>query len=162
MRTAPLLPLLLTSCASLMSGTTQPVTFTSDDPEARVVVTITTDRRARSQYRGRVPLTVSVPKSRSASVAFIRSDGHVAKFDLPSGPMDSWFFGNIFFGAIPGMLFDAVTGAATRWPDHVYFDAGSGAVEIDPTSVRGVDYEANQHEAKESERTTIPGPEREN
>ncbi|NGX41932.1 MAG: hypothetical protein K940chlam7_00206 [Chlamydiae bacterium] len=101
----------LSSCATIMHGTTQTVGIASNPTSANVWV----DRR----FVGNTPTIVEMS----------RKDNHVVRIELEgyqpyeatfTRQMSGWVFGNLAFGGVIGLAVDAVSGGIyVLTPDHI-------------------------------------------
>jgi uncharacterized protein YceK len=111
--------IMLSGCASIMSGRHAEVAINTNAPNARVVVrdkrgqhvaslhtpaTVTLRRKDKLIFPARYTATIEAPGYQPASVP-IRST------------INPWILGNVVVGGIPGLVVDNVTGAAWR-PRH--------------------------------------------
>ena len=106
--------LLTSSCASIVSKSNYPVTIYSTPPSATITVT---DKRGMNVYQGSTPATVNL----KANSGFFAKAFYQVTFELPgydrrlvpiNYKLDGWYFGNILFGGLIGMLIvDPATGA---------------------------------------------------
>lgn len=89
-------------CASIMSGTSQKVTFNSHPSGAKVIthtgLTLVT------------PSTATLPKGKSISVR-CEKEGYETQTQTIGTSLNGWFFGNILFGGLIGMIIDIADGA---------------------------------------------------
>jgi len=92
----------LTGCGSIVHGTTQKETFLSQPSSANVTIdglsygkTPATVKLERSNAH---TVTISLPGYRPATIHFERK-------------MSGWYFGNIVFGGVIGLIVDAADGA---------------------------------------------------
>ena len=131
---ATILLLVCSGCATIMSGTTQPIHLYSSPNEARVYMrkclTAKTDavyaKRWPSQIEARDSIktgpetfVVTTPGviilSRKYSVILrFEKEGYYATEILIERKMDPWFWGNCLFGGLFGMVIDADTGASKK------------------------------------------------
>lgn len=93
---------LFAGCASIVSGTTQPIKFSSDPSGA--------DVRIDGVSRGRTPAELEI-STRSPHTVRIELAGYQTYETKLERKMNGWIFGNIFFGGIIGLIVDASTGA---------------------------------------------------
>jgi hypothetical protein len=108
-----------TGCASIVSRSNWPVAFKSNPPGAEVVVA---DDSGKELHRGITPV---IFKLRSGQ-AFFESDDYQVDMKLPGyqedkgvlkANLNGWYFGNIFFGGLLGLIIvDPMTGAMWRLP----------------------------------------------
>jgi hypothetical protein len=109
--------LVLTSCASIVSKSSWPITINSTPSEAKISIT---DKRGVEIYTGNTPATL---KLKSGDGFFSKAKYQVTfnkpGFDKKVVPVEfslnGWYFGNIFLGGFLGMLIvDPATGAMYR------------------------------------------------
>ncbi len=109
--------LVLTSCASIVSKSSWPITINSTPSEAKISIT---DKRGVEIYTGNTPATL---KLKSGDGFFSKAKYQVTfnkpGFDKKVVPVEfslnGWYFGNIFIGGFLGMLIvDPATGAMYR------------------------------------------------
>jgi len=101
----------IVGCGTIVQGTTQQVSFTSDPAGADVEV--------NGLDKGETPVTVELS----------RKDSHTVKFDLAgyqpyelavNRKVSGWVVGNIVFGGLIGLAVDAATGGMYKLdPDQV-------------------------------------------
>jgi len=106
--------LLFSSCASIVSKSNYPITINSTPTEANITVT---NKKGLEIYKGNTPATMKL----KASSGFFSKEHYQVKFekngyDTKVVPilfkLDGWYFGNILFGGVIGMLIiDPATGA---------------------------------------------------
>lgn len=104
--------LFLGSCASIISGTTQEMTFQSNPDD--VLVTIS------GKVVGKTPTTVQLDKKSGQSVVFSKDGYKPITMQLESG-MDPWFWGNIVLGGVIGSTTDGISGAVNKYSPNQYF-----------------------------------------
>lgn len=108
---------LSTGCATIVSGTTQPLTFES--VPAGAIVSID------GVKVGVTPLTFNVKKSSKRKV-LIQKDGYREQVFIPHTRITTSFFGNILFGGLLGSTTDSSTGAMYEYAPNQYFVALEG------------------------------------
>lgn len=106
--------LILTSCASIVSKSTYPLTINSTPNNASISIT---DSKGQEIFLGNTPAVV---KLKAGSGFFSRAEYQV-RFSSPGYEdrvvpvlfkLDGWYFGNIILGGVIGMLIvDPATGA---------------------------------------------------
>lgn len=103
---------LSTGCASVVSGTDQKLTFSSEPEEATVTVA--------GRVLGKTPLTVPVDRGSNQSIIFEKEGykTHTAQLSTTTNP---WFFGNILLGGLLGSTTDGVSGAIHEFSPEQYF-----------------------------------------
>ncbi len=100
-----LLCFLVSSCASIVSGSKQMVTINSTPSCADVTVD--------SQYVGQTPLKVNLRRG-SDHVICIELDGYEPYEVICTREINGWVIGNIFLGGPLGLVIDMVTGSVYR------------------------------------------------
>ncbi len=99
--------LLAYGCATIMTGTSKDISITSNPTGARIEIASTD---------GKPVLTGTTP----SSVKLRKKDEYIVKINLEgykevtvaiSHKFNSWVFGNILIGGIPGLIIDYITGA---------------------------------------------------
>lgn len=93
--------LLFTSCATLMTGTDQKLSFNSNVPNAKVYID--------GQYRGATPIILSL-KTKDSHDIRIEAPGFIPYSNVIQKKVTGWVWGNIAFGGIIGLGIDAITG----------------------------------------------------
>jgi hypothetical protein len=104
----------LSSCASIVTKSTYPLTINSNPSDASVTIT---NSRGAEVYTGSTPTVVQL----KASEGFFSKADYQVKFSKPgyddkiipvTFSLDGWYFGNILLGGVIGMLIvDPATGA---------------------------------------------------
>lgn len=114
--------LVLSGCASIISGGTQPVTIKSVPDGATVTVT---NRAGEKIHNGTTPLTVTLNrgagyfKSETYKVEVTKEGYELGHLDIVS-TVNGWYIGNLLFGGVIGFLaVDPATGAMYSFPDSV-------------------------------------------
>ncbi|MFW6020174.1 MAG: PEGA domain-containing protein [Bacteroidales bacterium] len=105
---------LLSSCASIVSKSTYPLSINSSPSNAKVSIT---DKKGKEIYLGNTPANVKL----KAGAGFFSKAEYQVKFSSPgyddkivpiTFKLDGWYFGNILIGGVLGMLIiDPATGA---------------------------------------------------
>jgi hypothetical protein len=105
---------LFSSCASIVSKSSYPISINSTPSEAKIIIT---DKKGIEVYSGNTPATM---KLKAGSGFFgkahyqvkFEKDGYDTKTVPVHFKLDGWYFGNIVFGGLIGMLIvDPATGA---------------------------------------------------
>jgi hypothetical protein len=106
--------LALASCATIISDSTYPVAIKSVPSDASINIV---DSRGKSVYSGKTPAVVSLKAGESYfrrgryTILFER-EGYEKDIFPVHARLDGWYFGNIIFGGLIGMLIvDPATGA---------------------------------------------------
>ena len=118
----------LLGCASIVSNSSYPVTFTSNPNGAHIVVTNSGGLRV---YEGETPMTLTL----TARKGFFQGedytieatmDGHTTGHATLTSGLDGWYVGNILLGGlIGGLIVDPATGAMWRLDEQVVVTLGS-------------------------------------
>lgn len=105
---------LFTGCASIVSKNTYPLIIRSTPTEATISVT---DIKGKEVYVGTTPTTVSL----KSGAGYFRKAGYSVKFSMDGYDdkvvsvhfgLDGWYFGNLVFGGLIGLLIiDPATGS---------------------------------------------------
>lgn len=110
MRKIGLLTLLLliplTSCATIVNDSHQPVTITSDPPGAKFIFS--------SGEQGITPATVDVKRGEDYTIQ-IYKEGYITQTAVDNSHFEHWLeatLGNIWNYIIPGLIVDAIDGRA--------------------------------------------------
>ena len=112
---------LVTGCSSIVSDNMYPVSITSNPSQTNFVLQ---NRAGVTVHSGRTPETVTL----NASSGFFKGetyklifkkDGYDEKTVEIQSTIDGWYFGNILFGGLIGMLIiDPATGAMFKLPER--------------------------------------------
>jgi hypothetical protein len=103
---------LLAGCASIVSGTTQEMTFQSNPDDVLVTV--------NGRPLGKTPLTLQMDKKEDQSVVFSK-DGYKPVTMPLTSTLDPWFWGNILLGGFIGSTTDGISGAVHQYSPAQYF-----------------------------------------
>jgi hypothetical protein len=107
---------LLPACATLIEGTSDNVTLSSNPAGA----TCTMDRNGeRIGAVNATPASVRVSKSRSDIVVICNKEGYQPATRTASASFTGTTFGNILAGGLIGVAVDAASGANSRYPAEV-------------------------------------------
>lgn len=105
---------LLSSCASIVSKSTYPLSINSSPSNAKVSIT---DKKGKEIYLGNTPATVKLKAgsgffSKAEYQVKFSSQGYDDKIVPITFKLDGWYFGNLLLGGVLGMLIiDPATGA---------------------------------------------------
>ncbi len=112
----------MSGCASIISGSTDKVTFNSTPNGANFQIK---DENGKSVHHGTTPSTVSLDRGdgffdgQTYDVDF-SSDGYVSSYQTVDSSLNGWYFGNLIFGGFLGLLIiDPATGAMFDLPENV-------------------------------------------
>ncbi len=106
--------LVFSSCASIVSKSSYPISINSTPTEAKITIT---DKKGIEVYKGNTPATM---KLKAGSGFFgkaqyqvkFEKDGYDTKIVPVQFKLDGWYVGNIVFGGLIGLLIvDPATGA---------------------------------------------------
>jgi hypothetical protein len=107
----------LSDCATIVSKTSYPVSIETEPSGVHVSIT---DRKGREIYSGKTPAALLV---RSGAGFFLRAEyevhlsarGYSEKVIPITFQLNGWYFGNLVFGGLIGMLIvDPISGAMWR------------------------------------------------
>jgi hypothetical protein len=104
---------LLSSCATIMKGTTSQVSFDSN-PKGAQIYAVT--KKGKIEI-GTTP-TVSTISKKTKSIEF-RMDKYYTETVYLQTTINGWYFGNLILGGIPGMAVDLISGGYINLPDKV-------------------------------------------
>lgn len=113
---------LLAGCATILSKVDYPVNLVSEAEGTKVSVV---DEMGVTVFTGTTPAQVTLPAGKSyfnaLEYSFIfQKEGQAAQTVKIKGELDPWYFGNILFGGIPGLLIvDPLTGAMFKLPETI-------------------------------------------
>jgi len=105
---------LFSSCASIVSKSTYPLSINSSPSNAKVSIT---DKKGKEIYLGNTPATVKLKAgagffSKAEYQVKFSSMGYDEKIVPITFKLDGWYFGNLLWGGVLGMLIiDPATGA---------------------------------------------------
>ena len=119
--------MLLVGCATMISGTTQEMSFQSS-PEEVVVTMISRVRGEGPDYvwhdetriLGKTPMTMQLDKEEGRSVIFSRTGYKTVTVKLTTAT-DPNFWGNIMFGGLIGSTTDSLSGAIIQYAPSQFF-----------------------------------------
>ena len=101
---------MLSSCATMFSGTTQKVTITPNPPDADVLID--------GANRGKTPIELSLKKELTGKPIEIKKEGYQNRILTPSTSFNTTAIVNIF---VPiGFVIDAITGAMMKYSPTTY------------------------------------------
>ncbi len=104
--------IVITGCASIITGTEQTMTFNSEPDGATVIVA--------GKTLGKTPITVKIPKDKNLSMTF-EKDGYKSYTTQLSTHLQGWFWGNIVIGGLLGSTTDGISGAMYEYSPDQYF-----------------------------------------
>lgn len=104
--------LVTSGCATIVTGSSQSVTFNSTPKGATVKVD--------GVVMGVTPLTVSLKKGEAHRVKFTLTGYRPVTKQLTTS-IEPWFFGNIILGGVFGSTTDAASGAIMQYSPNKYF-----------------------------------------
>lgn len=115
-----LFSLFIAGCASIMSGTTQQITFQSTPDGATVKV--------NGKPLGKTPLTIQLDKEKNQSLT-IEKEGYKTFTTSMDTKLDPWFWGNIVLGGVIGSTTDGINGSMNEYAPGQYI------ITLEPISV---------------------------
>ena len=102
---------ILTSCATIISGTTQSVNFNSTPSSATIF--------DNGMQIGKTPLSAELSRKKDHAIT-IKLDGYQPYEIMIRKEFNAWYIGNIIFGGIIGLVIDPLTGAIHKLtPDQI-------------------------------------------
>ncbi len=97
--------MMLTSCATIISGSRQTMKFDSTPANATVFI--------NEKEMGKTPFETKLKRNENYKVA-IRLEGYHPYEVEVTKKFNEWYIGNILFGGIIGLVVDPITGAIYR------------------------------------------------
>lgn len=119
--------MLITGCASIMSGTTQQVTFQSSPDGALVKI--------NGKPLGKTPLTMQLDKDKNQTLT-VEKEGYKTFTTSMDTRLDSWFWGNVVLGGVFGSTTDSINGAVYEYNQSQYM------VTLEPLKVSQMEIKA--------------------
>lgn len=92
----------MTSCATIVSTSTQKVKFASNPPQASIFI--------NEVEVGKTPFEMKLERKREHHV-MIKLDGYKTYETTLTKTFNPWYLGNIVFGGLIGLVVDPITGA---------------------------------------------------
>lgn len=148
--------IILSSCASILSKSTYPLSINSNPNNAKVSIT---DKRGKEIFLGTTPAIVKLKAgdgffSKAEYQVRFSSPGYDEKIVPITFKIDGWYFGNILIGGVLGMLIvDPATGAMwkieTEFLDETLSRTGaSNTPEIRIVDVKDIPQDWKYHLVK--------------
>ena len=112
-----LMGLVCTNCASIVSKSNWPFSVDTTPSGAKVVIA---NKRGDEVYRGRTPAAMKLKSgagffAKESYVVILSMDGYETQKINVECKINGWYFGNIIFGGLIGLLIvDPATGAMYR------------------------------------------------
>ncbi len=100
----------LVGCASIVNGTKQEVTISSDPSKASLRILTAGGQEV---YNGTTPASVKLQRKKEYDV-FISLEGYKEEKIHISKGFNSWYLGNLICGGIIGLIIDATNGAMNK------------------------------------------------
>jgi hypothetical protein len=124
----------LTGCCSIVGQSVFPVTINSNPPAANITVT---DEHGLVMLNGVTPATMVL----TAGESYFHAKSYQIKFSKPGygdqvivvrGELDGWYWGNILFGGLIGMLIvDPITGKMWKLSPYAIGNLSPEKVSLD-------------------------------
>jgi hypothetical protein len=128
--------LALTSCASIVSDSTYPVTITSSPENLPIKIE---NEKGQVLHTGQTPMTVTLKAGDGwfSGATYYAVGPKGGKVMIDSG-VDGWYWGNLLFGGVIGFLIvDPNTGAMYDLPELVYLNQQPIDIsDVDPEKLR--------------------------
>ncbi len=145
--------LMLSGCASIVSKSSYPISINSTPSGAKVTIK---DRRGMDIYSGNTPTYIKL----SAGAGFFTKANYIVTFEMDgyekrSVPVeygiDGWYFGNILFGGLIGMLIvDPATGAMWKLEtEFIHETLSKTAATVEVPSLKVLSYNDIPDEMKD-------------
>lgn len=132
---AAIMPVILSSCASIFSGGSPKITIDGNVAEP---VTITTSKKVYSNVR--LPYVVKVKRHKlNGQRIYVRSATTRYKDIVLEKKVNGWAFGNILLGGIPGWAIDLGTNAVSKPKEkhfYIFSEQGQHLQKEQPTQVQ--------------------------
>ncbi len=128
-------PLLFSNCASIVSKSSYPISINSNPSGATVTIT---DKKGNEVFKGQSPATATLKSGAGFFVKAqyqvkISSTGYAEQIIPVNYKMNGWYWGNLLFGGILGMLvIDPITGAMWKLetpPINVTLNKSTASIE---------------------------------
>ena len=103
---------LSSSCATIMTGKTQEVTFDSEPQGVEVAV--------NGRVIGKTPTTIQLDKKKDQTVSF-KLEGYKTQTRTLETKVNTWFMGNIVLGGFIGSTTDGITGGMHEYSPNQYY-----------------------------------------
>ena len=97
--------IMLTSCATIVSGTSQKINFNSNPSNATVYI--------NEMEMGKTPFETKLERKKDHYVT-IKLDGYKPFETKITRSFNPWYLGNAVFGGLIGIIIDPITGAIFR------------------------------------------------
>lgn len=107
-----ILALTLTSCATIVDGTTQVVSFNSNPSGAEIVL--------NGVPIGVTPFTSQIERGEN-KVVLVKKEGYDDQQVMLSTKLNGWFWGNFLFGGLLGSTTDYASGASIEYAPNTYY-----------------------------------------
>lgn len=123
----PLMSLVLSSCATIVSDSDYPVSIQSFPSDTEFMIK---DEDQNIVHSGRTPNVTTLKagddyfSKAHYTIEYVNEDKKVQKMVTPE--IDNWYWGNILFGGVIGLfIVDPITGAMYKLPEKVTADVHS-------------------------------------
>lgn len=104
----------MSSCATIMSGQKQQVSFSTEPSGAEITVI----GKKSENIIGSTPLTTKI--KRSSHMVKFKKEGYREYEYTFNKQFNGWYLGNFLIGGLPGMIVDLIVGSYTNIDDNVY------------------------------------------
>lgn len=129
--------ILTSGCASIVGDSKYPVQVSSAPAGASFEIT---DKEGKVVHSGNTPTTITLKsghgyfKGETYSLRF-KKDGYPDKLVTLDSSVSGWYWGNLLFGGVIGMLIvDPATGAMYKLPEGVSADLGAPITPATPVA----------------------------
>ena len=138
-----LIVLVFTGCASILSKSNYPVTISSNPDVAEITIKNSSEQNV---FKGKTPATITLKagagffKGENYTVAFQKAGYGSYEATITRG-IDGWYFGNLLFGGLIGILIvDPATGAMWTLKDlHVELSLEEAGLKDEQLKIVSID-----------------------
>jgi ABC-type Fe3+-hydroxamate transport system substrate-binding protein len=117
-----LFSLFISGCATIVSGTTQPIHLQAIDSKTHALIPgamcTLTDKEGRTYVFNSNPGMVIVTKGQGALIAHCQKPGYVQSQVGVGQSFNAWTVANVIL-FWPGIFVDALSGAIQKYPSHI-------------------------------------------
>jgi len=111
------------ACGTIMHGSTQLVAISSNPSDATVFV--------NDNNKGTTPLTINLKRENKSMNLRLVLDGYLPYETTINRKISGWVWGNIVFGALPGVIVDAISGGLYKLtPEQIKGDLKDNSVTV--------------------------------
>ena len=129
------LVIVISGCASIVSKSSYPVVLDSDPDGATITVV---NKSGDTIVRSTTPTSVTLKASKGffskeEYTLTYQKDGYAKQIVKFSAGIDGWYFGNLLFGGLPGLLIiDPLTGSMWKLDGHINANLSQQVSHLSP------------------------------